>query len=253
MPSTPVRHGLEHEAGGDGGGGASRVAGSRDDLRGGIRTARSAGNHCGGHATPRTGSCDFELRNERRDDTVSHPLAVPERRGLRDDGAEDGGDAEEDEGAVHGSALPCLVVEIRKEWSPGDAGRNYSFACSAASQAGTAQARLVHSSFLGEVSGAAGAATVGTARGSRCTPRPRGVRDSHIFRVRTGMACVLCWSFSLVGAGSSVRAWLSLVSWLLILIRPGSSEPRETAPSTIHVAAADCSVDCSAERKFEWA
>ena len=43
------------------------------------------------------------------DGTVSHPLAVPERRGLRDDGAEDGGGADEDEGAVHGGALPCLV------------------------------------------------------------------------------------------------------------------------------------------------
>ena len=39
-----------------------------------------------------------------------HPLVVPERRGLRDDGAEDGGGAEEDEGAVHGRALPCLEV-----------------------------------------------------------------------------------------------------------------------------------------------
>eukprot|EP00964_Phaeocystis_antarctica_P155826 scaffold125186_cov66-Phaeocystis_antarctica.AAC.1 len=37
--------------------------------------------------------------NEWHDGTVSHPLAVPERRGLRDDGAEDGGGAEEDEGA----------------------------------------------------------------------------------------------------------------------------------------------------------
>ena len=43
---------------------------------------------------------------------MSHPLAVPERRGLRDDGAEDGGGAEEDEGVVHGGALPCLVVEM---------------------------------------------------------------------------------------------------------------------------------------------
>ena len=41
-----------------------------------------------------------------------HPLAVPERPGLRDDGAEDGDDAEEDEGAVYGGALPCLAVEI---------------------------------------------------------------------------------------------------------------------------------------------
>ena len=51
--------------------------------------------------------------NERRDGTVSHPLAVPERRGLRDDGAEDSGGAEEDEDAVHGGALPCLVVKAR--------------------------------------------------------------------------------------------------------------------------------------------
>ena len=51
--------------------------------------------------------------NERRDGTVSHPLAVPERRGLRDGGAEDGDGAEEDEGAVYGGALPCLVVEAR--------------------------------------------------------------------------------------------------------------------------------------------
>ena len=43
---------------------------------------------------------------------MSYPLAVPERGGLRDDGAEDGGDAEEDEGAVHGGGLPCLAVEI---------------------------------------------------------------------------------------------------------------------------------------------
>ena len=44
---------------------------------------------------------------------MSHPLAVPERRGLRDDGAEDSGGAEEDEDAVHGGALPCLVVKAR--------------------------------------------------------------------------------------------------------------------------------------------
>ena len=42
-----------------------------------------------------------------------HPLAVPERQRLRDDGAEDGGGAEEDEGAIHGGALPYLVVEAR--------------------------------------------------------------------------------------------------------------------------------------------
>ena len=43
---------------------AAWVAGSRGDLGGGIRTARSTGNHCGGHATPRTGSCVFELRGK---------------------------------------------------------------------------------------------------------------------------------------------------------------------------------------------
>ena len=42
-----------------------------------------------------------------------HALAVPGRRGLRDDGAEDSGGAEEDAGAVYGGALPCLVVEAR--------------------------------------------------------------------------------------------------------------------------------------------
>ena len=40
-----------------------------------------------------------------------HALAVPGRRGLRDDGAEDGGGAEEDEGAAH-RALPCLCGGI---------------------------------------------------------------------------------------------------------------------------------------------
>ena len=42
-----------------------------------------------------------------------HPLVVPERPGLRDDGAEDGDGAEKDEGAVYGGALTCLVVEAR--------------------------------------------------------------------------------------------------------------------------------------------
>ena len=41
-----------------------------------------------------------------------HALAVPERRRLRGDGAEDGGGAEEDEGAVHGGALPCLKLRM---------------------------------------------------------------------------------------------------------------------------------------------
>ena len=43
---------------------AARVAGSRGGSGGGIRTARSTGNHCGGHATPRTGSSVFELRGK---------------------------------------------------------------------------------------------------------------------------------------------------------------------------------------------
>ena len=56
---------------------------------------------------------------------------------------------------------------------------------------------------------------------------------------RTGMGCVLCWSFSLVGAGSSERAWLSLVCWLLILIRAlwplesGAPSPGAAAGDTI--------------------
>ena len=51
-----------------------------------------------------------------------------------------------------------------------------------------------------------------------------------VVRVRTGMACVLCWSSSLVGAGSSVRAGPSLVCWLLILISAGYSEPGAPSP-----------------------
>ena len=31
------------------------------------------------------------------------------------------------------------------------------------------------------------------------------------------MPCMSCWSFSLVGAGSSERGWPSLVSWLLLM------------------------------------
>ena len=53
---------------------------------------------------------------------------------------------------------------------------------------------------------------------------------SHIVRVRTGMACVLCWSFSLVGAGSSARAWPGLVCLLLIFFRAGSSEAGAPSP-----------------------
>eukprot|EP00964_Phaeocystis_antarctica_P142686 scaffold108008_cov54-Phaeocystis_antarctica.AAC.3 len=44
------------------------------------------------------------------------------------------------------------------------------------------------------------------------------------------VACVLCWSSSLVGAGSSARAWPSLVCWLLILIRARYSEPGAPSP-----------------------
>ena len=46
-----------------------------------------------------------------------HPLAVPKRRGLRDDGAENGGGAEEETSAIHG-ALRLVVekwgVQLRK-------------------------------------------------------------------------------------------------------------------------------------------
>ena len=49
----------------------------------------------------------------RRRNSLSTPAAVPERRGLHEAGAgEDGGDAEDDDGAdVHG-ALPRLLVLI---------------------------------------------------------------------------------------------------------------------------------------------
>ena len=40
------------------------------------------------------------------------PAAVPERRGFREAGAEDGGDAEEDKGADVHCGLPCLLVDI---------------------------------------------------------------------------------------------------------------------------------------------
>ena len=40
------------------------------------------------------------------------PAAVPERRGLREAGAEDGGDAEEDKGADVQRGLPRLLVDI---------------------------------------------------------------------------------------------------------------------------------------------
>ena len=46
---------------------AAWVAGSRGGLGGGIWTARSTGNHCGGHATPRMGSSVFELRGKDAD------------------------------------------------------------------------------------------------------------------------------------------------------------------------------------------
>ena len=44
--------------------------------------------------------------------TVSHRLPVPKRRGLREDGAEDGGGAENDECAEAHGALPSLLVEM---------------------------------------------------------------------------------------------------------------------------------------------
>eukprot|EP00964_Phaeocystis_antarctica_P037796 scaffold21612_cov69-Phaeocystis_antarctica.AAC.1 len=127
----------------------------------GIWTAKSRGNHCGGHATPRTRSIVFELREGKPqlgvgvigldgarhcgvpgsaapsysncDGTVFHALPVPERRGLRDDGAEDSGGAEEDEGAAH-DAMPCLVVEIGgSSWASCQGGKNGHQATSAES------------------------------------------------------------------------------------------------------------------------
>ena len=88
----------------------------------------------------------------------------------------------------------------------------------------------VHRGFLGDVSGAPGAATKDCA--TRCSSVHASAGDcaAAVARVRTGMACVLCWSFSLVGAGSSARAGPSLVCWLLILIRAGSSEPGAPSP-----------------------
>ena len=48
---------------------------------------------------------------------VLYSLAVPERRGLGEDGAEDGGDAEEGQGAEAHTALPHLMIEI--DWGVG--------------------------------------------------------------------------------------------------------------------------------------
>ena len=79
-----------------------------------------------------------------------------------------------------------------------------------------AQARLVTAALSARLVGPRGLLLQGlrAVRGAR-----HGLGDcSHIVRVRTGMACVLCWSFSLVGAGSSARAWLSLVCWLRIYL-----------------------------------
>ena len=74
-----------------------------------------------------------------------------------------------------------------------------------------AQARLVTAALSARLVGPRGLLLQGlrAVRGAR-----RGLGDcSHIMRVRTGMACVLCWSFSLVGAGSSARAWP--LCWLI--------------------------------------
>ena len=51
------------------------------------------------------------------------PAAVPKRRGLHEAGAEDGGDAEDDEGAdVHG-ALPRLLIDICRSVGAGLRGK----------------------------------------------------------------------------------------------------------------------------------
>ena len=91
-----------------------------------------------------------------------------------------------------------------------------------------AQARLVTAALSARLVGPRGLLLQGlrAVRGAR-----HGLGDcSHIVRVRTGMACVLCWSFSLVGAGSSARAWPRLVCWLLISIKAGSSAPGAPSP-----------------------
>ena len=60
--------------------------------------------------------------------------------------------------------------------------------------------------------------------------RHRGCAGAIDWGAHTGTACVLSCSFSLVGAGSSERAWPNLVCWLLILIRAGSTEPGAPSP-----------------------
>ena len=52
------------------------------------------------------------------------------------------------------------------------------------------------------------------------------------------MGCVLCWSFSLIGAGSSERAWLSLVCWFILItalwsLESGAPSPGAAAGETI--------------------
>ena len=112
----------------------------------GMSMAKSTGSHCGEQAW--TGSCVFELcekaatesglglglrgpqalrtrpetapshsdmlvtGNRQHGGMVSHPLAVPQRRGLREAGAEDGSDAENEECAEAHGALPRLVGPV---------------------------------------------------------------------------------------------------------------------------------------------
>ena len=54
-----------------------------------------------------------ETAARRRKLSLSLPAAVPERQGLHEAGAgEDGGDAEDDEGADVHDALPRLLVDV---------------------------------------------------------------------------------------------------------------------------------------------
>ena len=63
----------------------------------------------------------------------------------------------------------------------------------------------------------------------RTAPRPSGDCAAALVRACTGMACcVLCWSYSLIGAGFTARASPTLVCWLN---RAGSSEPGALAPA----------------------
>ena len=77
-------------------------------------------------AAPRSQPIRLNL-TQGRIGAVLYSLAVPERRGLGEDGAENGGDAEEGQGAEAHTALPHLMIEInwgvgwaraKASWSP---------------------------------------------------------------------------------------------------------------------------------------